>query len=137
MQRSTALSFAAFLTAAAALAACTPEIKTPSGQADYQQYCSACHGATGKGDGPAAKDLTPKPADLTLLARKNGGTFPRLQSMGHIHGHTAGRSESPMPEFGDILTGPSVPYDAGDGILTPTPERLVALSKYLEKIQVK
>jgi len=28
----------------------------------YKQYCSQCHGATGKGDGPAASGLSPKPA---------------------------------------------------------------------------
>ncbi|MET0516586.1 MAG: c-type cytochrome [Nitrospiraceae bacterium] len=28
----------------------------------YKQYCSQCHGAAGKGDGPAASGLEPKPA---------------------------------------------------------------------------
>jgi len=28
----------------------------------YKEYCSQCHGATGKGDGPAASGLKPKPA---------------------------------------------------------------------------
>ena len=28
----------------------------------YREYCSQCHGATGKGDGPAASGLEPKPA---------------------------------------------------------------------------
>lgn len=28
----------------------------------YKEYCSQCHGATGKGDGPAASGLEPKPA---------------------------------------------------------------------------
>ncbi len=28
----------------------------------YKQYCSQCHGATGRGDGPAASGLEPKPA---------------------------------------------------------------------------
>ena len=29
----------------------------PSGKAMYQQYCAACHGSEGKGDGPAAFTL--------------------------------------------------------------------------------
>lgn len=32
------------------------------GKAIYKEYCSQCHGATGKGDGPAASGLDPKPA---------------------------------------------------------------------------
>jgi mono/diheme cytochrome c family protein len=28
----------------------------------YREYCAQCHGATGKGDGPAASGLEPKPA---------------------------------------------------------------------------
>jgi mono/diheme cytochrome c family protein len=32
------------------------------GKVIYMEYCSQCHGATGKGDGPAASGLNPKPA---------------------------------------------------------------------------
>lgn len=32
------------------------------GKGLYKEYCSQCHGATGKGDGPAAASLNPKPA---------------------------------------------------------------------------
>jgi len=35
----------------------------------YQANCLACHGATGKGDGPAAGALDPKPTDFTDIAR--------------------------------------------------------------------
>ncbi len=35
------------------------------GKVVYERYCMACHGARGKGNGPAAKSLTPPPADLT------------------------------------------------------------------------
>ncbi|GDX79307.1 hypothetical protein LBMAG42_11180 [Deltaproteobacteria bacterium] len=34
----------------------------------YAQTCVACHGAAGKGDGPAAAALTPKPANFTDAA---------------------------------------------------------------------
>jgi high-affinity iron transporter len=37
--------------------------------ADYATHCAVCHGAAGRGDGPAAKGLTPPPADLTDAAR--------------------------------------------------------------------
>jgi mono/diheme cytochrome c family protein len=32
------------------------------GKVVYKEYCAQCHGATGKGDGPAAAGLEPKPA---------------------------------------------------------------------------
>lgn len=35
------------------------------GQTLFAQHCAACHGATGRGDGPAAKGLRIPPADLT------------------------------------------------------------------------
>lgn len=36
---------------------------------NYANHCAVCHGAAGRGDGPAAKGLTPPPADLTDAAR--------------------------------------------------------------------
>lgn len=34
------------------------------GQAIYMEYCAACHGDSGRGDGSAAKSLSPAPAKL-------------------------------------------------------------------------
>ncbi len=42
----------------------------------YHAHCAACHGSDGKGNGPAAAALKTKPADLTVLAKNNGGKFP-------------------------------------------------------------
>ncbi|WP_454642821.1 FTR1 family protein [Bradyrhizobium liaoningense] len=39
------------------------------GAALYQQQCAACHGATGAGDGQAAKGLTPPPTAFTNESR--------------------------------------------------------------------
>jgi mono/diheme cytochrome c family protein len=35
------------------------------GKVLYQQHCSGCHGKSGKGDGPGAKNINPKPIDHT------------------------------------------------------------------------
>ena len=35
------------------------------GQSLYAAKCQICHGANGRGDGPAAAALNPKPADFT------------------------------------------------------------------------
>jgi mono/diheme cytochrome c family protein len=36
-----------------------------AGQRLYADHCAVCHGASGKGDGPLAAGLTPRPVDLT------------------------------------------------------------------------
>jgi mono/diheme cytochrome c family protein len=35
----------------------------------YAKQCTACHGPTGKGDGPAGKVLKPPPADLAIALK--------------------------------------------------------------------
>ncbi|HKN25898.1 MAG TPA: c-type cytochrome [Candidatus Acidoferrum sp.] len=47
-----------------------------SGKRTYLEYCAACHGADGRGMGPAAPALNTPPTDLTTLARRHGGKFP-------------------------------------------------------------
>ena len=117
------------------LAACV-ERDAPTGAEDYATFCAACHGATGKGDGPGAEGLTVRPADLTRLARDNGGAFPGTRVMAQIWGYTGAREGgSPMPEFGPLLQGELVPYDGGDGIQTPTPIRLVQLAEFVRSLQ--
>ena len=46
------------------------------GKALYRKYCASCHGKNGQGDGPLAKNLTPKPADLVeRAAHHSDGDF--------------------------------------------------------------
>src|SRR5579871_4593796 len=47
-----------------------------SGKEMFNHYCAACHGPSGKGDGPAASTFKKAPRDLTKLARDNGGKYP-------------------------------------------------------------
>ncbi|WP_299359490.1 c-type cytochrome [uncultured Paracoccus sp.] len=130
-----AISSAVALGSAALIVACTPDAQITTGTGDYAQFCASCHGPGGKGDGPLAAGLTPRPTDLTQLSRANGGVYPRLQVMNRIDGYTMGKSDSPMPQFGEMLQGRTVMFDAGDGIETPTPWRLVALQKHVETLQ--
>jgi mono/diheme cytochrome c family protein len=39
-----------------------------AGEQIYLVNCATCHGETGKGDGPVARALTPKPSDLALVS---------------------------------------------------------------------
>ncbi len=41
-----------------------PTGNAEQGESVYRTYCLNCHGAKGRGDGPVADSLTPKPADL-------------------------------------------------------------------------
>ena len=53
-----------------------PSNYVPSGKMMYKQYCAVCHGIEAKGDGPASSMLKVPPADLTTLAKRQGGKFP-------------------------------------------------------------
>jgi len=46
-----------------------------AGQALYEERCSACHGPTGLGDGPAAAALDPKPPILKDVVGIAGDDF--------------------------------------------------------------
>ncbi|MDO9523958.1 MAG: c-type cytochrome [Gemmobacter sp.] len=110
-----------------------------SGKALYGDFCAACHGDSGKGDGPAAAGLSPKPADLTTLAQRNKGVFPIVSVMGKVYGYSHGKGGGggPMPEFGPLLEGSTVLVETAPGIMTPTPEKLVALAEYVASLGAK
>ncbi len=48
-----------------------------SGAELYGRFCASCHGAKGQGDGPVSKSFKTEVPDLTLIARRQGGLFPR------------------------------------------------------------
>jgi mono/diheme cytochrome c family protein len=88
--------------AAAAKTEATPE---SAGRALYLKYCGACHGPSGKGDGVAASFFTPKPPDLTQIAKKNHGEFPAMRVMRLIDGRDTLRAhgDPDMPVWGEIF----------------------------------
>lgn len=106
------------------------------GKALYAQNCAACHGPSGAGDGPMARAMARPPQNLTLISLRNGDVFPRAKVMSIVDGYTRSEIDLPgMPEFGDLLEGELIPFDSGDGRMTPTPRKLVSLVAYLESIQ--
>jgi mono/diheme cytochrome c family protein len=71
----------------------------------YRQYCAACHGVGGRGDGFVAPALGQRPPDLTVIARDNGGEFPFLATVTAIDGTAAlpAHGISEMPVWGEVL----------------------------------
>jgi mono/diheme cytochrome c family protein len=45
------------------------------GKALYAAECASCHGNSGKGDGPSAKDLEKRPGDMTKLGGQSDGAL--------------------------------------------------------------
>lgn len=45
------------------------EANLKAGKALYENTCASCHGATGRGDGPAAPGLNPAPANLAVAMK--------------------------------------------------------------------
>ena len=64
----------------------TPNVNPASGKEMYMSYCASCHGATGAGNGPAAAALKTPPANLTMLAKQNGGKYPDAKVQQAIKG---------------------------------------------------
>ena len=133
-------SFALSAAAALTISACAPQETMPQpqdGRALFVENCAVCHGTDARGDGPMARAMAKAPKDLTLISLRHGNVFPRAKVLSTIDGYArSDRLTGPnMPEFGALLEGDLVPYDTGDGTLTPTPRKLVALTEYLESIQ--
>jgi copper transport protein len=70
-----------------------------AGQALFAANCAACHGETGKGDGPVGLTLNPRPADLTQHAIPGVHTDAQL-----FEWITNGFPGSQMPAFKSTLS---------------------------------
>jgi len=75
------------------------------GEELFRQYCASCHGEKGTGNGPMAAYLTVQPADLTRIAERRDGTFPREQVTRIIAGeeNPPGHGTRTMPVWGERL----------------------------------
>jgi mono/diheme cytochrome c family protein len=84
-------------------------IKSTYGADLYQFYCSSCHGVTARG-GALRGDPHQLAPDLTVLARKSDGVFPRDRVRATITfgpGAAAGGAHgtSNMPVWGAVFRG--------------------------------
>jgi hypothetical protein len=88
-----------------ALGCSTRHVEEPSGREVYLRHCAACHGASGRGDGPVAASLTRPPTDLTTIARRAGGRFDERRVMQIIDGRVlvAEHGTREMPVWGVVF----------------------------------
>ncbi len=104
------------------------------GREEFATHCAACHGADGRGAGPAAPALRTPPADLTKIAARRGGDFPADEIAAWIDGRLAptahGTREMPVwgYRFAEGLPQGDLTQDLVRG-------RILTVVEYLSSIQ--
>jgi mono/diheme cytochrome c family protein len=126
-----AISVSVMAAAQAPRPAAQPDLyKSTDGQELYKFYCANCHGMDAKGR-PATPGMRSPSADLTQLAARNGGVFPRDRVITVIkHGSPATPAHGPknMPVWGAIFRS----MQPSDTLVDIRIENLV---RYLESLQ--
>jgi nucleotide-binding universal stress UspA family protein/mono/diheme cytochrome c family protein len=100
----------------------------------FRTYCASCHGTSARGDGPLADVMSRRPANLTEIAKRNGGEFPSEMVFRTIDGKrpVRGHGGADMPVWGDAFARSR---DGGD---PATVKRMIdSLVDYLESIQLR
>lgn len=72
------------------------------GKALYGLYCTTCHGAEGKGDGPAGAALDPSPSDFTTAEFWSSRSAESLAKV-ITGGGAAIEKSATMPAWGAVL----------------------------------
>ncbi len=104
---------------------------TMDGHEMFTHYCAVCHGTDARGTGPAADALKKTPADLTQIARKNGGKFPEVHVIRIIKGDdvVGAHGSRDMPIWGELFR--SLRSQADSDL------RVNALMRYIEGLQAQ
>jgi mono/diheme cytochrome c family protein len=110
-----------------------PPAYVPPGLQMYKEYCAACHGSDGKGHGPVAASLRKPPPNLTILARRQGGTFPEeyVTNVLRFGPGFSAHGSSEMPVWGPLFQYLENYNEAA------VRQRIKNLCDYLESIQEK
>ena len=125
----------------AGLKAAATDAELAAAKDDFLTYCSGCHGDDARGRGPIAIELKTKPADLTRISERNGGSFDREAVYRRIEGLDMPLSHgtAEMPIWGAWFVHQAV----GEGVLLEdaktaakqATQRINNLVKYLETLQ--
>jgi mono/diheme cytochrome c family protein len=105
-----------------------------SGEEIFLKYCAACHGESGRGDGPVASGLVTAVPDLTAIGRRYG-EFPAMQIADTIDGRRArvdAHGTRTMPVWGYEFWV----EEGGDVVAQREMKKVIAnLVEYLRSIQ--
>ncbi len=109
-----------------------PLIASVEGPDLYRSYCASCHGREATGQGPAAPALKSPVPDLTIIAHRNGGIFPKDRIRKIIAGDDTliSHGSREMPVWGPVFHQVERDRDWGN-------VRLENLATYIESIQKK
>jgi mono/diheme cytochrome c family protein len=110
-----------------------PMTSPASGKEMFMSYCASCHGKNAKGDGPAANALKQLPADLTTLAKRNGGKYPSDKVTSILRGQAKlmAHGDQEMPVWGPVF------WRMSQGREEQVQMRIANLNHYLESLQEK
>src|SRR5262245_58047725 len=70
-----------------------------TGKVLYDRYRASCHGKDGRGDGPAAAALSPRPTDLTRLTSALPALMEQISGRQKVVAH----GSSAMPVWGVVF----------------------------------
>ena len=71
----------------------------PAGEVLYRRCCASCHGADGRGNGPVASALSPRPTDLTSLQISEAELMRSIDGRRTIRAHGTDQ----MPVWGEVF----------------------------------
>ncbi len=133
-----AVIVAAILLALASVSAHAQDFSNYTGAELYKRFCSSCHGAHAKGDGPVAKSFKIEVPDLTRISQRHGGQFPADQIKKIIDGRQVlpphGSREMPVWGFEFYLQN----QNAGHEDPQHRTEAIIArLTDYLRSLQLE
>jgi mono/diheme cytochrome c family protein len=105
------------------------------GRREFVRACASCHGVDGRGAGPAASALRVPPPDLTMLAVRSGGRYPREHVIGVLAGDVelTAHGSRDMPVWSPVFAPPA--SGASDVASVYTRWWLNAIAAYVESIQ--
>ena len=104
-----------------------------SGYERFIDSCAFCHGVDAKGEGAASAMLSKQPANLTQLAKNNGGKFPLARVYATIDGRDMPKSHGlrEMPVWGDLWSK-SIPPEYAEFYVRA---RILEIVLFLDSIQ--
>ena len=112
-----------------------PQSQPDSGALMYEAYCAACHGMTGKGNGPAAQYLKLPPPDLTTMTQRYNEKSVALRVSEVLRFNTESKAHGTvdMPTWGPLFRA----LNGNNWKDGETKLRMYNLSQYVQSLQKK